>query len=64
MVSHDGFVAYYRFSTDMQGKSGVGVEAQRAAGGHRGKGEDVQSLLPAREGLWLAPGRATGGRGS
>ena len=26
MVSHGGFVAYYRVSTDKQGKSGLGIE--------------------------------------
>src|SRR5260370_31991638 len=31
MVSHGGFVAYYRVSTSKQGKSGVGIEAQRQA---------------------------------
>src|SRR5215475_13514489 len=31
MISHGGFLAYYRVSTGKQGKSGLGIEAQRQA---------------------------------
>jgi DNA invertase Pin-like site-specific DNA recombinase len=31
MVSQGGFIAYYRVSTGKQGKSGLGIEAQRTA---------------------------------
>jgi DNA invertase Pin-like site-specific DNA recombinase len=31
MVSTEGFIAYYRVSTGKQGKSGLGIEAQRQA---------------------------------
>jgi DNA invertase Pin-like site-specific DNA recombinase len=31
MVSHSGFITYYRVSTGKQGKSGLGIEAQRQA---------------------------------
>src|SRR6266576_4111649 len=31
MISHGGFLAYYRVSTGKQGRSGLGIEAQRQA---------------------------------
>jgi DNA invertase Pin-like site-specific DNA recombinase len=31
LVSHGGFIAYYRVSTSKQSRSGLGIEAQRAA---------------------------------
>src|SRR5262249_13074036 len=31
MISHGGFLTYYRVSTGKQGKSGLGIEAQRQA---------------------------------
>jgi hypothetical protein len=31
LVSNGGFIAYYRVSTGKQGKSGLGIEAQRHA---------------------------------
>jgi DNA invertase Pin-like site-specific DNA recombinase len=31
MASHGGFIAYYRVSTGKQGKSGLGIEAQKQA---------------------------------
>src|SRR5256885_109384 len=31
MISHGGFLAYYRVSTGKQAKSGLGIEAQRQA---------------------------------
>jgi DNA invertase Pin-like site-specific DNA recombinase len=31
MVSHGGFVAYYRVSTRKQGRGGLGIAAQREA---------------------------------
>ena len=31
-----GFTAYYRLSTQQQGKSGLGLEAQRRSGAHSG----------------------------
>ena len=30
MASHGGFIAYYRVSASKRGKSGLGIEAQRA----------------------------------
>jgi len=31
IVLHGGFIAYYRVSTGKQGRSGLGIEAQRQA---------------------------------
>ena len=73
MVSNGGFLAYYRVSTGKQGKSGLGIEAQRQAvatylngGNWRIVGEFVEvesgrrSDLGHRQG---AAGAARGGQG-
>src|SRR5260370_22195512 len=40
MVAHGGFIAYYRVSTRKQGRSGLGIEAQREAVAHYLNGGD------------------------
>ena len=45
MVSHGGFIAYYRVSTSKQGKSGLGIEAQRPS---RGQLPERRQLAHAR----------------
>ena len=50
MVSHGGFIAYYRVSTSKQGKSGLGIEAQRqAVATYLNGGNLARDTAPGRE---------------